>query len=85
MFSAIRQGKKPTEVFKELVGAEPGLNNWELASRFVDSFENISGEAVEIIWHWQRLGGRPGLADDKVDAMLLKLLLEAGYIGSASE
>lgn len=51
MFGAIQQGRKPTEVFKELL-LEQGLNNSELASRFDDYFENVNSEAIEVIWHW---------------------------------
>jgi hypothetical protein len=84
MFDAIQRGRKPTEVFKELLLGQV-LNNSELASRFDDYFENVNSEAIEVIWHWQRPGGRPGLTDEEVDATLLKLLREAGYLGGDSE
>lgn len=62
MFEAIVRGERPSDVFRRLIERETGLENRELATRFAEYFENVSGEAVQAIWHWERPGGRAGLS-----------------------
>lgn len=80
MFGSSLKGVKPTVLFKELVAADPGLTNSELASRFVESFDRIDSEARQVIWYWERPGGRRGLKDDYVDESLEQMLRLAGYV-----
>lgn len=80
MFSAILMGKQPTDVFKKLIAEDPGLTNSELAGRFVDFFEKVNSEARQVIWYWQRPGGRKALSDNAVNDRLVCLLRDAGYV-----
>lgn len=76
----ILHGTPPTEVFRQIVAAEPGLENHDLALRFVDYFERVDWESLQVIWHWQRPGGRPDLPDEGVNESLIALLRKAGYV-----
>lgn len=80
MFGSSLKGVKPTVLFKQLIAADPSLTNSELASRFVEFFENIDSEARQVIWYWERPGGRKGLKDDEVDESLEQMLRAAGYV-----
>ncbi|XXF80143.1 hypothetical protein P2318_10440 [Myxococcaceae bacterium GXIMD 01537] len=85
MFERILGGVRPTEVFRRMLEEEPSLTNAELAGRFTDYFENIDSLARQVIWHWQRPGGRPGLSDKHTDEELTELLRRAGYAMPKSE
>ena len=79
MFEKILEGVAPTEVFKRMLESEPALDNGRLAARFRGYFENVSGLAEQLIWHWERPGYAPGMKDEKLDKALIELLRKAGY------
>ena len=80
MFEAILRGQKPSRLFHEIVRADPSVSNSQLSKLFREEFENLDGLAAQIIWKWKRPGKEHGLDDKSVDAELIKLLKEAGYI-----
>lgn len=45
-----------------------------------EEFPNLTGEAQQLIWHWKGPGKSQGLADSDLDALLRKLLGQAGYL-----
>lgn len=79
-FEQMLKGIPPVDVFRKLMAAEPRVDKRELASRFVDYFERVDWEALQVIWHWHQPGGRPGLSDEGVNEALLELLAKAGYV-----
>ena len=75
----ICNGLKPTEAFNQLIESNPEITNSELAHLFEDEFPEVSSEAVQVIWHWQRPGKKPGIDDNSLNENLVHLLKEAGY------
>jgi hypothetical protein len=75
----ICNGLKPTEAFKQLIESNPEITNSELALLFENEFPEVSSEAVQVIWHWQRPGKKPGIDDNRLNENLVHLLKEAGY------
>ena len=77
----IRSGKMPSVVFKAVLALAPNMINADIADAFVGAFPGITGEAMQAIWHWERPGReRPGLSDDRLDAILLRHLKEGGFL-----
>lgn len=58
MIERIKNGTKPTEIFREIFSNNPKLSNYELATMFHAEFERISIEAIQAIWYWK--SGRRG-------------------------
>jgi hypothetical protein len=75
----ICNGLKPTEAFNQLIESNPEITNSELALLFENEFPEVSSEAVQVIWHWQRPGKKPGIDDNRLNENLVHLLKEAGY------
>lgn len=76
----IEGGMRPVQALKEIVSQDPGISNFDLAIIFTDAFPKVGGEARQIIWRWGRPGKRAGIEDDKLNYLLLQLLVDAGYI-----
>ena len=70
----------PSKLFRDLVASDPALGNIRLGELFSDEFDNLSGEAQQLIWHWKGPGKTHGLSDIDLDANLLRLMQEAGYL-----
>ncbi|NBD13683.1 hypothetical protein [Corallococcus silvisoli] len=75
----ILKGAKPTEIFHEMLARTPELTNVELGRAFTDCFEDVDWLAKTLIWKWNRSGTRSGIADERLDALLIELLRAAGY------
>lgn len=80
MFEEIRKGKSPSQVFRRLIEADPSLGNIQIGELLSDEFIELSGEAQQLIWHWKGPGKSQGLGDADLDARLLALLRQAGYL-----
>ena len=59
--------------------ADPALTNADLSGLFMDSFDLVSAEALNVIWKWRCPGSRVGLEDRRVDELLFHYLVAAGY------
>jgi len=80
MLESILEGVSPSEVFRRLVEADPSIGNIRLGEIMWEEFPNLTGEAQQLIWHWKGPGKSQGLADNDLDALLRKLLGQAGYL-----
>ncbi|WP_434644476.1 hypothetical protein [Achromobacter piechaudii] len=80
MFEDIQKGMPPSKLFRELVASNPALVSFRLALLFGDEFEKLLGEAQQVIWHRKGPGEVQGLNDMELDAILLRLMREAGYL-----
>ncbi|WP_143071600.1 hypothetical protein [Pseudomonas sp. NFACC39-1] len=79
----IEDGMLPVQALKSLVVQKPSISNLDLAIFFTDEFPDVSGEARQVIWRWERPGKRQGIDDDKLNYLLLQLLVDASYISHA--
>jgi len=80
MMKAILAGQKPTEVFKSIVRNDSAITNTELATMFKIEFANVKAEAIQAIWQWNRPGRGMGIDDDRMDAIVISYLKDAGYL-----
>ncbi|KQV46149.1 MULTISPECIES: hypothetical protein [unclassified Duganella] len=80
MMQEILTGAKPSEVFRQIIAADPTINNRRLAEILMEEFEELSGEAVQLVWHWKGPGKTQGIADENLDALLFPVFQEAGYL-----
>lgn len=81
MLDEINSGKLPSQIFRNLITVNPLLGNIQIGEIFCDEFLNVSSLAQQIIWHWKGPGKVQGLNDEGLDAELIRLLKEAGYLG----
>lgn len=79
----IEGGMLPVQALQKMVAQDPKISNLDLAILFTDEFPAISGEARQMIWRWERPGKRSGIDDDKLNYLLLQLLVDASYISHA--
>jgi len=87
MIERIKNGTKPSEIFREIFSKNPELNNYQLATMFDSEFGRIPLSAIQSIWYWK--SGRPGqkgggFNDDELNAVLILCLQEAGYLSKDS-
>ncbi|WP_157655575.1 hypothetical protein [Burkholderia ubonensis] len=80
MLEDILNGRSPSEVFRTIIQNDPAVGNIRLAELLGDEFVNLSSEAQQLVWHWKGPGKSQGLSDEDLDALLAKLLREAGYL-----
>jgi hypothetical protein len=80
MMNAILTGQKPTEVFKSIVRSDSTITNTKLANMFKTEFVEVKAEAIQAIWQWNRPGRGMGIDDDRMDAIVINYLKEAGYL-----
>lgn len=80
MMKDILFGSKPTTVFKAMLTLNPMLTNGDISSEFKEEFLEVDSEAIQAIWHWRRPGRDSGVEDERIDAILLHHLKEAGYL-----
>jgi hypothetical protein len=55
------------------------MDNYRLAEMLADEYVDLSGEAVQLVWHWRSPKKEQGLSDENLDALLVPLFLDAGY------
>lgn len=79
MLEGILSGERPSAVFRRLVAADPSIGNIRLSELLREEFPNLTGEAIQLTWHWKGPGKTQGLGDDDLDALIGRLLAEAGY------
>lgn len=82
MLKGILKGERPTVVFRQLIAADPSIGNVRLGELLWEEFPKLSGEAVQLTWHWHGPGKTQGLSDKDLDALLGRLLVEAGYLAN---
>ena len=80
MLKDILDGERPSVVFRQLIAADPAIGNVRLGELLWEEFPRLSGEAMQLTWHWQGPGKVQGLSDEDIDALLRRLLVEAGYL-----
>lgn len=80
MLKNILEGELPSSVFKKMIADNPALTNIDLSNLFANEFISLDSEATPLIWHWQRPGKQQGLSDENIDALLVKMLEESGYL-----
>lgn len=83
MLEDILNGLVPSEVFRTIIKNDPSIGNVRLAELLGDEFINLSSEAQQLVWHWKGPGRNQGLSDADLDALLGRLLSEAGYLKHA--
>jgi hypothetical protein len=83
MLEGILDGQRPSVVFRRLIAADASLGNIQLGELLWNEFPRLSGEAMQLTWHWQGPGKTQGLSDENLDALLSRLLVEAGYVESS--
>lgn len=80
MLKSILAGQAPSRVFRQVFLSEPAMDNYRLAEMLADQYVRLSGEAVQLVWHWRSPSRKQGLSDENLDAILVPLFLEAGYV-----
>ena len=80
MLKNILGGERPTAAFRHLIAADPAIGNIRLGELLREEFPKLSGEAMQLTWHWQGPGKTQGLSDENLDALLRRLLVDAGYL-----
>ncbi|MBB5448350.1 hypothetical protein HDG38_006998 [Paraburkholderia sp. WSM4177] len=80
MLEDILKGKSPSETFRQVIACDPSIGNIRLGELLSDEFIDLSSEAQQLVWHWKGPGKSQGLCDEDLDALLMKLLREAGYL-----
>lgn len=80
MMKKIQLGIKPTDVFKELLAANPSLSKSDISADFFEEFPDIDSVASQVIWNWRKPGNDRGIEDARIDEILLHHLKEAGYL-----
>jgi hypothetical protein len=80
MLKRIIDGELPSVIFRCLIEEDETIGNIRLGEMFSDEFANLDGEAEQLIWHWKGPGKTQGLSDASLDAELIRILREAGYI-----
>ncbi|QDH69920.1 hypothetical protein [Marilutibacter alkalisoli] len=85
MLDRILLGESPTAVFRALIAQNPALSNIDLADMLSDEFPMLTGEAMQLTWHWKAPGKSQGLSDSDLDAGLMNQFAAAGYRLSASD
>jgi hypothetical protein len=80
MLESILAGEEPTTVFRRLIEADSSIGNIVLGEAFSTEFPRLTGEAEQLIWHWKGPGKQQGLGDSDLNAHLVRLLKEAGYL-----
>ncbi len=73
-------GMSPIDALNEIIEKDPGIKNFDLSLYFANEFPNVSGEAIQAIWYWERPGKRKGINSDGLNEILIYYLKEAGYI-----
>lgn len=80
MLESILAGQLPSQVFRQVFLSDPTMDNYRLAETLADEFVQLNGEAVQLVWHWKGPNRKQGLSDVNLDALLVPLILEAGYV-----
>ena len=80
MLEKILNGISPSEVFRKLIETDPSIGNIRLGEILSDEFVELSSLAQQLVWHWKGPGKTQGLSDESLDAELLRMLKEAGYL-----
>lgn len=80
MLKSILAGQAPSQVFRQVFSSELVMDNYRLAEMLADEYVELSGEAVQLVWHWKSPAKMQGLSDENLDALLVPLFLEAGYV-----
>ena len=80
MMQKIRSGTKPTDVFKELLAANPSFSKSDISANFIEEFPDVDSVASQVIWNWRKPGQDRGVEDARIDEILLHHLKEAGYL-----
>jgi hypothetical protein len=80
MLKEILKGESPSRIFRRMIDADASIENIRLAQLLSDEFSNLSGEARQLVWHWKGPGKVQGLSDADLDASILDLLHQAGYL-----
>jgi len=80
---AILNGERPSKVFRDCLSSNEALTKYDLSAPFMDTFPEVNSIASQVIWAWRAPESpNPGMADDKLDDILLELLFEAGYFSA---
>jgi hypothetical protein len=80
MFEKILDGELPSLIFRKLIEVDPTIGNIRLGEMLSDEFVKLDSQAEQLIWHWKGPGKTQGLSDESLDAELLRMLREAGYL-----
>jgi hypothetical protein len=81
MFKPALQSHSFSTSFRTLMSADPTLTNRKLAALFYEEFPQVDSIAVQHIWHWKSPAKPSGHIDDeRIDALLLQVLSDAGYL-----
>lgn len=56
------------------------MDNYRIAEILADEYEMLSSLAMQLVWHWKSPARRQGLSDENLDAQLVPLFVEAGYV-----
>ena len=79
MLQGILDGERPTVVFGQIIASDPSVGNVRLGELLGDESPRLTGEAMQLTWHWRGPGKSQGLSDDDLDALLRQLFVDAGY------
>jgi hypothetical protein len=76
----ILSGEPPSVVFRKLIEADSSIGNIRLGEILSDEFIELDSLAQQLVWHWKGPGKKQGMSDESLDAELLRMLKEAGYL-----
>ncbi|NWE80407.1 hypothetical protein, partial [Pseudomonas yamanorum] len=80
MLEGISEGKMPCQVFRDLIKINPAIGNIRLSEVFHEEFIDVDSLALQLIWHWRGPGKAEGISDESLNAKLLVVLKDAGYL-----
>lgn len=69
MLESFLAGKAPSRVFRQVFASEPTVDNYRLAEILADEYVELSGEALQLVWHWRGPRKKRGLSDENLDAL----------------
>lgn len=80
MYKEIVNGELPTSVFRKLIEADPTIGNIRLGEMLINEFIELDSLAQEFVWHWRGPGKNQGMNDESLNAELVRMLKDAGYL-----
>ena len=76
-FSDIISGSRPSDVFKDHIERNTGIDRADFGFDFSDYFPGVNGASHMAIWKWK---SGDGIDDNLFDVIIVNFLKDAGYI-----
>lgn len=80
MLNEISNGMAPSQVLRAVLRSNLSMSGRDLSLIFAEQYPDAGGVAVMVIRRWHEVGHRDAISDEDLDAVLSRLLREAGYL-----